>query len=118
MNFVRSQSDNRPSTANRGANPLEAVYQWSHVDIRELKDYWLPGNEQIKQRSPTNGDNPYFLAYGINNAFNRDRIYGNMKLDYSIMSNLSAFARISHDMFVEDRETSIPWSYSRGRNGG
>ncbi|MCP1381688.1 SusC/RagA family TonB-linked outer membrane protein [Runella salmonicolor] len=118
LNFVRSQSDNRPSTANRGANPLEAVYQWSHVDIRELKDYWLPGNEQIKQRSPTNGDNPYFLAYGINNAFNRDRIYGNMKLDYSITSNLSAFARISHDMFVEDRETSIPWSYSRGRNGG
>ncbi len=118
LNFVRSQSDNRPSTANRGANPLEAVYQWSHVDIRDLKNYWVPGNEQIKQLSPTSGDNPYFLAYGINNAFNRDRIYGNMKLDYSITSNLSAFARISHDMFVEDRETSIPWSYSRGRTGG
>ncbi len=118
LNFVRSQSDNRPSTANRGANPIEAVYQWSHIDVRDLKDYWLPGNEQIKQLSPTNGDNPYFLAYGINNGFNRDRIYGNMKLDYSITSNLSAFARISHDMFVEDRETSIPWSYSRGRNGG
>lgn len=118
LNFVRSQSDNRPSTANRGANPIEAVYQWSHIDVRDLKDYWVPGNEQIKQLSPTNGDNPYFLAYGINNGFNRDRIYGNMKLDYSITSNLSAFARISHDMFVEDRETSIPWSYSRGRNGG
>lgn len=118
LNFVRSQSDNRPSTANRGANPIEAVYQWSHIDVRDLKDYWAPGNEQIKQLSPTNGDNPYFLAYGINNGFNRDRIYGNMKLDYSITSNLSAFARISHDMFVEDRETSIPWSYSRGRNGG
>ncbi|MDF7819826.1 SusC/RagA family TonB-linked outer membrane protein [Runella sp. MFBS21] len=118
LNFVRSQSDNRPSTANRGANPLEAVYQWSHVDVRELQNYWVPGNEQIKQMSPTNGDNPYFLAYAINNGFNRDRIYGNMKLDYAITSNLSAFARISHDMFVEDRETKIPWSYSRGRNGG
>ncbi len=118
LNFVRSQSDNRPSTANRGANPLEAVYQWSHVDVRELQNYWVPGNEQIKQFSPTNGDNPYFLAYAINNGFNRDRIYGNMKLDYAITSNLSAFARISHDMFVEDRETKIPWSYSRGRNGG
>lgn len=118
LNFVRSQSDNRPSTANRGANPLEAVYQWSHIDVRELQNYWVPGNEQIKQFSPTNGDNPYFLAYAINNGFNRDRIYGNMKLDYAITSNLSAFARISHDMFVEDRETKIPWSYSRGRNGG
>jgi TonB-linked SusC/RagA family outer membrane protein len=119
LNFVRSQSDNRPSTANRGANPLEAVYQWSHVDIRELKDYWLPGAEQIKQRSPnTSGDNPYFLAYGINNGFNRDRAYGNVKLDWAILPQLTAFARISHDVFMEDRETKIPWSYSRVRNGG
>lgn len=118
LNFVRSQSDNRPSTANRGANPLEAVYQWSNVDVRDLKNYWVPGNEQIKQLSPTSGDNPYFLAYGINNGFNRDRIYGNLKLDYQITPELTAFARISHDMFVEDRETKIPWSYSRVRNGG
>lgn len=118
LNFVRSQSDNRPSTANRGANPLEAVYQWSHIDVRELKNYWVPGNEQIKQLSPTNGDNPYFLAYGINNGFSRDRVYGNMKLDYEITPELTAFARVSHDMFVEDRETKIPWSYSRVRNGG
>ncbi|MEZ4904981.1 MAG: SusC/RagA family TonB-linked outer membrane protein [Spirosomataceae bacterium] len=118
LNFVRSQSDNRPSTANRGANPLEAVYQWSHLDVTTMKDYWVPGNEQIKQNAPASGNNPYFLAYGINNGFNRDRIYGNMKLDYNITSELTAFARISHDMFVEDRETKIPWSYNRVRNGG
>lgn len=118
LNFARSHSDNRPSTANRGANPLEAVYQWSHIDVRDLKNYWVPGNEQIKQLSPTSGDNPYFLAYGINNGFTRDRIYGNLKLDYSITSELSAFVRLSHDMFVENRETKIPWSYSRVKNGG
>jgi TonB-linked SusC/RagA family outer membrane protein len=119
LNFVRSQSDNRPSTANRGANPLEAVYQWPHVDIRELKNYWLPGSEQIKQRSPnTSGDNPYFLAYGINNGFNRDRAYGNVKLDWTILPQLTAFARVSHDVFMESRETKIPWSYSRVKNGG
>lgn len=119
LNFVRSFSKNRPSTANRGANPLEAVYLWPHVDVRDLKNYWVPGNEQIRQLSPSaNGDNPYFLAYGINNGFNRDRVYGNMKLDYNITPELSAFARVSYDMFTEDRETKIPWSYSRVRNGG
>jgi TonB-linked SusC/RagA family outer membrane protein len=118
LNFVRSQSDNRPSTANRGANPLEAVYQWSHVDIRELKDYWVPGAEQIRQLSPTTADNPYFLAYGINNGFTRDRAYGNVKLDWEILPGLTAFGRVSHDVFMESRETKIPWSYSRVRNGG
>ena len=119
LNFVRSFSKNRPSTANRGANPLEAVYLWPHVDVRELRNYWVPGNEQIRQLSPsTSGDNPYFLAYGINNGFNRDRIYGNMKLDYNITPELTAFARVSYDMFTEDRETKIPWSYTRVRNGG
>ncbi|GAA4469108.1 SusC/RagA family TonB-linked outer membrane protein [Nibrella saemangeumensis] len=119
LNFVRSNSNNRPSTANRGANPLEAIYIWPHVNVDELKDYWLPGSEHIQQRAPsTNGDNPYFLAYGINNGFVRDRIYGNVKLDWTITPELTAFARIARDQFVENRETKIPWSYTRARNGG
>ncbi|MFD1143294.1 SusC/RagA family TonB-linked outer membrane protein [Larkinella insperata] len=119
LNFVRSKSNNRPSTANRGANPLEAVYLYPHVDVRELKDYWIPGSEQIQQRAPsTNGDNPYFLAYGINNGFVRDRIFGNIKLDWNINSELSAYVRGSLDNFAEERETKIPWSYSRVKNGG
>ncbi|MGA0555226.1 SusC/RagA family TonB-linked outer membrane protein [Larkinella sp. VNQ87] len=119
LNFVRSKSNNRPSTNNRGANPLEAVYLYPHVDVRQLKDYWVPGSEQIQQRAPsTNGDNPYFLAYALNNGFTRDRIYGNIKLDWNITSELTAYGRISHDQFTENRETKIPWSYSRVRNGG
>lgn len=118
LNFVRSNSDNRPSTANRGANPLEAAYLWSHIDIRELKDYWKPGAEHVAQRSPTSADNPYFLAYGINNGFTRDRAFGNLKLDWQILPDLTAFARVSHDVFMENRETKIPLSYNRGRNGG
>lgn len=119
LNFVRSKSNNRPSTANRGANPLEAVYLWPHVNVLDLKNYWVTGSEQIKQLAPSSaGDNPYFLAYGINNGFTRDRVYGNLKLDWVLSPELSAFVRISHDQFTENRETRIPWSYSRGKNGG
>ncbi|WP_266365805.1 SusC/RagA family TonB-linked outer membrane protein [Tellurirhabdus rosea] len=119
LNFVRSKSNNRPTTSNRGANPLEAVYLWPHIDVTTLKNYWVPGSEQIQQRSPsTSGDNPYFLAYGINNGFVRDRVYGNLKLDATITPEVTAFARVSTDMYTENRETKIPWSYSRARNGG
>ncbi|GAB3330780.1 SusC/RagA family TonB-linked outer membrane protein [Larkinella ripae] len=119
LNFVRSKSNNRPSTNNRGANPLEAVYLYPHVDVRELKNYWIPGSEGIQQLAPsTNGDNPYFLAYALTNGFIRDRIFGNIKLDWAISPELSAYARVSHDQFAENRETKIPWSYSRVKNGG
>ncbi|WP_247236715.1 SusC/RagA family TonB-linked outer membrane protein [Telluribacter sp. SYSU D00476] len=119
LNFVRSNSDNRPSTANRGANPLEAVYIWPHVNVQDLRDYWVPGQEGIQQRRPANnGDNPYFLAYGINNGFVRDRAFGNIKVDFQLTPELSAYVRGMHDVFFENRETKIPWSYSRAQNGG
>lgn len=119
LNLVRSSSNNRPVTSNRGANPLEAVYLWPHVNILDLKNYWVSGGEQVQQLSPSMAsDNPYFLAYALNNAFMRDRVYGNMKVDWAIAPNFVAFFRFSHDQYAENRETKIPWSYSRAKNGG
>lgn len=119
LNFLKSASDNRPSTANRGANPLEAVYQWSNVDIRELKNYWVSGGDQIKQYTPHgNNDNPYFLAHSINNSYERDHAYGNVRLEYQILPALSAYVRFTHDVFQEQQETKLPWSYTRVKQGG
>ncbi|MCC5928352.1 MAG: SusC/RagA family TonB-linked outer membrane protein [Cyclobacteriaceae bacterium] len=119
INWARTHSNDRPATGNRGANPLEAVYNYPHVDVRELRDYWMPGQEQIMQRNvEDNQDNPYFLAYGVTNAFMRDRIFGNVRLDYQINENWSAFARVMHDSYNEKRETKMPWSYTRENRGG
>ncbi|QHT67548.1 SusC/RagA family TonB-linked outer membrane protein [Rhodocytophaga rosea] len=119
LNFARSNSNSRPSTGNRGANPVEAVYFWPQVNVNDLKDYWVPGGEQIQQRTPhPSFDNPYFLAHALTNGFVRDRVYGNLKLDWNFTPELSAFARVSHDFYIENRETKIPQSYSRVRGGG
>lgn len=118
INISRNQSNNRPATGNRGANPLQAVYNWSHVDIRELKDYWLDGQEEIQQKSvSTNDDNPYFIAYGINNGFVRDRVFGNIKTEYKFSDALKSHVRLTMDTYNENRETKIPWSYTRERKG-
>src|SRR5690554_6935794 len=104
INYVTSASGNRASTG-RGTNPLAAVYQWSNVDIRELRDYWAEGGEHIQQLTPNiNADNPYFLAYGITNAFEREHAYGNIKLDWNILPELSVMGRITHDASNEKRE--------------
>ena len=119
INYSRSNSDDRPSTQERRANPLEAVYFAPHVDVMELRDYWEPGQENIQQRSYSPGvDNPWFIAYGINNSFSRNRIFGNLRVDWDILPNLSMFARIGLNSSSENRETKIPWSYSRMSKGG
>ncbi len=118
LNYVNSWSNNRPNTASRGTNPLEAVYQWSNVDIRELKDYWVSGGENIRQKTPHSGNNnPYFLAEAVSNSFNRRHTYGNVRLDWDILPTLRAYARVTHDASTERRETKIPWSYSRASQG-
>ena len=119
INVSRTGSNSRPSTGNRGANPLESVYLYPHVDVRELEDYWVPGMEDIQQKTVHNsGDNPYFLAYELTNGFQRDRVFGNIKMDFQLTPEISAFGRISHDFYNENRETKIPISYSRVRGGG
>jgi TonB-linked SusC/RagA family outer membrane protein len=119
LNLSRTGSNSRPATGNRGANPLEAVYTVPHVNISDLEDFWVPGMEGIQQKTVSPGfDNPYFLAYGISNGFQRDRAFGNIKLDVQFTPEISAFGRISHDFFNENRETKISRSYSRVRGGG
>jgi len=117
-NLSRSKSNDRPKTGNRGANEVEAVYNWSHVNIQDLKPIWVSGQEGIQQLAPSdNMDNPYFIAYGISNSYVRDRVFGNVKLEYNFSKALSSHLRLAYDTYVEDRETKIPWSYTRERRG-
>lgn len=118
INLTRSNSNSRPSTGNRGANPLEAVYNWSHVDIRDLASVWVPGQEGIQQLAPSNNmDNPYFIANHMLNSFVRDRAFGSVKAEYNFSPNLSSQIRASFDTYTEERETKIPYSFTRERRG-
>lgn len=119
IDFSRNNSNNRPA-GNRGSNPLQWAYGVSpHTDIRDLQDYWLPGQEGLQQRSQYKGvyNNPYFLAYEVNNAFVRDRIYGNIKADYQITPDFSVFARYSLDKLDERRDLKVANSYTSDPNG-
>ncbi|WP_367915773.1 SusC/RagA family TonB-linked outer membrane protein [Leadbetterella sp. DM7] len=119
IDFSRNNSNNRPA-GNRGANPLQWAYNVSpHTDIRDLRDYWMPGQEGLQQRSQYAGvyNNPYFLAYEVNNAFVRDRIYGNIRADYQITPDFSVFARYSLDKLDERRDLKVANSYTNDPKG-
>jgi TonB-linked SusC/RagA family outer membrane protein len=119
IDFSRNNSNNRPA-GNRGANPLQWAYSVSpHIDILDMKEYWQPGQEGLQQRSQAPGvyNNPYFLAQEVNNAFVRDRIYGNVRADYQITPELSFFARYSLDKLDERRDLKVANSYTNDPRG-
>jgi len=132
LNIATSGADNRPSLGNRGANPLQYLYDMnSHLDIEDMRDYWVPGQEGIMQNAPYNlvvnsdgtygkddmMNNPFFIANEINNPFRRDRIYGNARIDWDITSDWTAMIRYTHDQLNETRETKIAPSFSQEPNG-
>jgi TonB-linked SusC/RagA family outer membrane protein len=124
INYVYSNAKNRPAIGN-GTNPMQALYETNtQIDGNLLKDYWKPGQVGVMQNSPyqlgkpgSYVDNPYFLAYEVNNGFKRNRIYGNVKLDVQILKDLSFFARYSLDTYNEFRDAKIAKSYTKEKNG-
>lgn len=120
ININKSWSNNRPSS-NRGTNPMQWAYAVpQNTDIRELRNYWAPGKEGVVQNVPSVSDynNPYFLAYEVNNSYTRDRIYGNLKADWQITKELSLFVRYALDQFSETRESKIGPGYTDEPNNG
>lgn len=129
LDLSRNNSNNRPA-GERGANPLQWAYSVApNTDIRDMKDYWMPGQEGYLQRSqdaerlaasgkPPTFNNPYFLAYEINNGFIRDRVFGNIKADWQISKDFTFMARYALDNLSEQRETKLGRSYTADPYGG
>lgn len=119
INLSRNNSNSRPA-GERGTNPLQWAYSVSpHIDINDLKDYWMPGQVGLQQRTQYNGEfnNPYFLAYEVKNSFVRDRLYGNVKADWQITPEFSMMFRYGLDTYTEQREFKIPTSYTEDPRG-
>lgn len=119
IDLSRNNAGNRPA-GERGTNPLQWAYGVSpHIDIRDLRDYWEPGQEGIQQRSQSKGEynNPYFLAYEVKNSFVRDRLYGNLRADWQISSKFSLMMRYGLDTYNEQRQFKVPYSYTDDPRG-
>lgn len=118
VDFSRNRSNNRPA-GERGANPMQWAYAVSaNTDIRDLKDYWVPGQEGLAVRSThPSVNNPYFLANEVNNSFVRDRVYGNLRADWQITQDLSLMLRYGLDNINEKRQTTIANGYTAEPRG-
>lgn len=121
INYINSQSDNRPSSGYGSENINYSLVAWlgRQTNLDPLKSYWQPGLEGIQQYSfnYTFFDNPYFILHENTNSFGRDRVFGNIKVDYQISSKLSATVRSGLDNSSELRAFRRAFSSNRFRNG-
>ena len=106
-NYVNSNSDNVPTIGYGGGGLMNSMlWTMKNFDLDAYEDYWLPNQEYVAQN--------YFLSWGTNphlivnenlNGFNHNRFFGNIKANYQLNDNLSAFVRVGGDSF-EDRRRS------------
>ena len=121
MNYVNSQSDNRPSNGYGSENANYSLVAWGprSLDIGALKDYWQPGLEGVQQYNfnYTFFDNPYFILQENTNSFNRDRIFGNVMATYKMDEYWSLSLRSGMDYSTELRQFKRAFSTNRFKQG-
>ncbi|AFK03682.1 TonB-dependent receptor plug [Emticicia oligotrophica DSM 17448] len=121
INYVNAGSSNRPATKYGSENINYAMVAWfgRSNNIEPLKNYWQPGLENVQQFSYnyTYFDNPYFTLYENRNAFNRDRVFGNLSARYEFTPELSLQVRTGMDYQNEDRTFRRAFSSNRFKTG-
>ncbi len=122
INYVHSQSDNRPSNGYGSENVNYSLVAWGprSLNIRNLRDYWQPGLQDVQQYSfnYTYFDNPYFILYENRNSFERDRVFGNLSWQQHLTEKLSVSVRTGIDYSTELRKLRRAFSSNRFQNGG
>jgi len=113
LNYVNSNSNNRPNNS-YGTENIMYLWVWfgRQIDMNTLRDYWQPGLENVQQFNYNYNwhDNPYFTMYENTNAFDKDRLFGNVRVDFQLTEELSLFVRsgldLSNDLRVSKRAFS------------
>ncbi|EDM35480.1 putative outer membrane protein [Pedobacter sp. BAL39] len=125
MNYVNSGSDNRASYGAKNDDAIMRIFLYMprNLNIESLRNYWKPGSSNQVQNSPiynangTRFNNPFFVANENLNGNNRDRVYGNVKLNYDIMPNLKLMLRTGRDFYNDKRTMRHAMSSAQYVNG-
>jgi TonB-linked SusC/RagA family outer membrane protein len=114
INYVKQTSDNRPDNG-YGRNTFMYFFTWMgrNVNMNSLKNYWQPGLEGIRQYQYNYGENhnnPFFVQNQNTKGQNKDRVYGNIALEYAFTDHLKLKARVADDFYNDFRP--MQWAVS------
>ncbi len=117
LTYNRQYTDNFPEVGYGPENYLYNLVLWTgpDIDVRDLRDYWKKGQEDIQQRHYNTSwyNNPYFQAYEFLQGYYKDNIFGQLKLDYTILPGLDLTLRTGFNQYSLNRDWKTPKSYVR-----
>lgn len=107
--YVMTESDNQPGGGYDAQNVFQQ-FMWAarQVNYPDLKNYTNPDGSKYNWNYNFH-NNPYFTLYENTNTMNRERLYGNAKVNYKILDNLSAFIRTGIDQYSNLNTSRSAW---------
>lgn len=119
-NYINSQSSNRPGLG-YGSENVMYIFNWMgrQNNIANLEDYWQAGQEGLEQYNFNYQwmDNPYLTLFENTNSFDKDRLLGNVAINYKISPKLSLRLRSGLDYYKDQRQFRRAFSSKRWING-
>jgi TonB-linked SusC/RagA family outer membrane protein len=116
VNYVKTDSGNRPSVS-YGTESIMYLFIWygRQLNTNNLRDYWQPGLEGTQQFNYNYNyhDNPFFTMFENTNAQNKDRIFGNVSINYDINENWKLLLRSGRDFYRDFRPRKRAFSTQR-----
>ena len=114
INYMKQTGTNRPDNG-YGRNTIMYFFTWMtrQVDINSLRDYWQPGLEGLRQFQYNYGENhnnPFFLMYENTKGQDKDRVFGNVSLEYAFTDKLKLQVRTAGDLYHDFRP--MKWAVS------
>ncbi len=100
-----------------------AIWGGAHFDVRDFKNYWVPGRENVQQYFVENWrfNNPYALANAWQQPYEKNDIIGNLKVNFKISDKVNAFVRSTlntYSLTDEDRIAVSIYNYDVTDRGG
>jgi len=113
-NYINSSSDNLPGVFGRRATSSMLQFAWfgRQVDVSQLKNY-RDANGNLTNWNNSYYSNLYFIAHENTVSQRRDRIFGNVNLNYKFLNDFTANFRIGNDYYNDRRKIKIAY----GTNG-
>lgn len=119
--YVKTKSNNRPYLGYGRETPMY-FFIWlpQNHDINSYRDYWQPGMEGIRQFQGNYGENhnnPYFFQYENTSGQDKDKFYGNLKLDLAFTDHLKLSMRGGTDFYNDFRPRQMAYSSANNPQG-
>jgi TonB-linked SusC/RagA family outer membrane protein len=126
VNWVKTKSDNIPTTGYIGENPLQQfIWSGRNVDFNALRDYenLPPARAGLGAGiTPINWNtrfqnNPFWNQDNVLNSFDNNRLFGNARVSFQILDDLRLHVRTGIDYFTEIQERKIEQGGADTENG-